>query len=93
MPPMLVAVVMVLQRIEGCSDREAVDRSALMLGGSMPRAGWVSAIRVSCTPYGERAGPVGGFGGAGPDLRRGPSGGQVGGSDRAQTDAGLGAAV
>jgi hypothetical protein len=27
-PPMIVAVVMVLQRIEGCSDREAVDRSA-----------------------------------------------------------------
>ena len=27
-PPMIVAVVMVLQRIEGCSDREAVDRFA-----------------------------------------------------------------
>ena len=27
-PPMIVAVVMVLQRIEGCSDREAVDRYA-----------------------------------------------------------------
>src|SRR5674476_1335662 len=25
-PPMIVAVLMVLQRIEGCSDREAVDR-------------------------------------------------------------------
>lgn len=25
-PPMIVAVEMVLQRIEGCSDREAVDR-------------------------------------------------------------------
>src|SRR5260221_1216912 len=25
-PPMIVAVVMVLQRIEGCSDREAADR-------------------------------------------------------------------
>ena len=25
-PPMIVAVVLVLQRIEGCSDREAVDR-------------------------------------------------------------------
>jgi hypothetical protein len=25
-PPMIVAVVMVLQRVEGCSDREAVDR-------------------------------------------------------------------
>ena len=28
-PPMIVAVVMVLQRIEGCSDREAADRFAL----------------------------------------------------------------
>lgn len=28
MPPMIVAVVMVLQRIEGCSDREAADRFA-----------------------------------------------------------------
>ena len=27
-PPMIVSVVMVLQRIEGCSDREAVDRFA-----------------------------------------------------------------
>src|SRR4051794_41104117 len=27
-PPSIVAVVMVLQRIEGCSDREAVDRFA-----------------------------------------------------------------
>ena len=27
-PPMIVAVVMVLQRIEGCSDRDAVDRFA-----------------------------------------------------------------
>ena len=27
-PPMIVAVVMVLQRIDGCSDREAVDRFA-----------------------------------------------------------------
>src|SRR3984893_14813947 len=28
-PPMIVAVVMVLQRIEGCSDREAADRFAV----------------------------------------------------------------
>ena len=27
-PPMIVAVVMVLQRLEGCSDREAVERFA-----------------------------------------------------------------
>ena len=66
-PPMIVAVVMVLQRVEGCSDREAVDRFASMRGGSMRRAGWISTIRVSCTrcwwtcapgwlPRGPRAG-------------------------------------
>ena len=38
-PPMIVAVVMVLQRIEGCSDREAVDGSPSTPGGSTPRAG------------------------------------------------------
>jgi hypothetical protein len=27
-PPSILAVVMVLQRLEGCSDREAVDRFA-----------------------------------------------------------------
>jgi len=30
-PPMIVAVVMVLQRLEGCSDREAVERFAFDL--------------------------------------------------------------
>ena len=31
-PPMIVAVVMVLQRIEGCSDREAVDYLCSLAG-------------------------------------------------------------
>src|ERR1039458_2128875 len=55
-PPMIVAVVMVLQRVEGCSDREAADRFAFdargdegagrrafwgwVGGGSPPRGGW-----------------------------------------------------
>src|SRR5258708_21904912 len=32
-PPMIVAVGMVLQRIEGCSDREAADRVAFRVPG------------------------------------------------------------
>jgi hypothetical protein len=35
-PPMNVAVVMVLQRIEGCSDREAVDRFMFDARWKMP---------------------------------------------------------
>ena len=38
-PPMIVAVVMVLQRLEGCSDREAVERFSSICGGSTRRAG------------------------------------------------------
>src|SRR3954451_13337299 len=48
-PPMIVAVAMVLQRIEGCSDREAVDRSRMTRAGSTRAAGWISRIRGSCT--------------------------------------------
>ncbi len=48
-PPMIVAVVMVLQRIEGLSDRKAVDRSPLTPAGSTPRVGWTLTIRGSCT--------------------------------------------
>jgi hypothetical protein len=41
-PPMIVAVVMVLQRLEGCSDREAVDRFTYdsTLAISRGRDGW-----------------------------------------------------
>ena len=49
-PPMIVAVVMVLQRIEGLS---ATGRrwtgSASTRGGSTRRVGWISTIRGSCT--------------------------------------------
>ena len=38
-PPMIVAVVMVLQRLEGCSDREAVDRFAYDLRWKYAAAG------------------------------------------------------
>ena len=38
-PPMIVAVVMVLQRIEGCSDREAADRFAFDARWKYPAGG------------------------------------------------------
>src|SRR5258706_7905681 len=38
-PPMIVAVVMVLQRIEGCSDREAADRVAFDARGKYAAGG------------------------------------------------------
>ena len=47
-PPMIVAVVMMLQRIEGCSDREAVDRFAFDARWKYAAGGWTSAIRGSC---------------------------------------------
>jgi hypothetical protein len=35
-PPRIVAAVMVLQRLRGCSDREAVEAFVSMRAGSMP---------------------------------------------------------
>ena len=49
-PPMIVAVVMVLQRIEGCRTGRRWTGSASTPGGSTRRAGWTSTIRGSCTP-------------------------------------------
>jgi hypothetical protein len=39
-PPSILAVVMVLQRLEGLSDREAADRFAFDVRGGM-RLGWL----------------------------------------------------
>jgi hypothetical protein len=44
-PPMIVAVVMVLQRIEGCSDREAADRFAFDAGPAGPVGAAGPALR------------------------------------------------
>jgi hypothetical protein len=49
-PPMIVAVVMVLQRVEGLSDREAVDRFAFDARWKYAAGAWISTIRGSCTP-------------------------------------------
>jgi hypothetical protein len=56
-PPSILAVVMVLQRLGGCSDREAVDRFAYDCAGGMPPGR--RRDRVVCTHgAGGAAGPV-----------------------------------
>ena len=87
-PPMIVAVVMVLQRIEGCSDREAVDRFTFdarwkyAAGGLEFRLPGVRAHRAG--GHAREAGPLGG---AGPYLRGHAGGGQAGGVGRPQPGA------
>jgi Transposase domain (DUF772) len=56
-PPMIVAVVMVLQRIEGCSDREAVDRFAFDARWKYAAGGWISITRDLCTRCWWTCGP------------------------------------
>ena len=77
-PPMIVAVVMVLQRIEGCSDREAVDRFAFdarwkyAAGGlDFDYPGFVHTVLVDMRARLARSDA------AGPDLR-GDAGGGAG---------------
>ena len=83
-PPMIVAVVMVLQRIEGCSDREAVDRFAFdarwkyAAGGlDFDYPGFVHTVLVDMRARLARSDA------AGPDLRGDAGGGQGGGAGRA----------
>ena len=56
-PPMIVAVVMVLQRIEGLSDREGVDRFAFDARWKYAAGAWISTIRGLCTPCWWTCGP------------------------------------
>src|SRR5215475_12394183 len=56
-PPMIVAVVMVLQRVEGCSDREAVDRFAFDARWKYAAGGLTSIIRGLCTRCWWACGP------------------------------------
>ena len=94
MPPMIVAVVMVLQRIEGCSDREAVDRftfdarwkyAAGGLGFDYP--GFAHTVLVDMRARLARS--------DGPDriFEVDAGGGQASGAGRAQAGAGLDPAV
>ena len=77
-PPQIVAVVMVLQRIEGCSDREAVDRFCFdarwkyAAGGlDFDYPGFVHTVLV------DMRARLAALGRAGPDLRHGARGGQA----------------
>ncbi|MFH9355183.1 hypothetical protein [Kitasatospora sp. NPDC017646] len=90
-PPMIVAVVMVLQRLEGLSDREAVERFAF----DVPLE--VRGRRAGLRPPGVRAHRPGGHAGeagrfrpAEPDLRADGGGGRPGGAGRPPPGAGLG---
>jgi hypothetical protein len=49
-PPMIVAVVMVLQRIEGSRIGRRWSGSRSTRAGSTRPAGWISIIRGLCTP-------------------------------------------
>ena len=89
-PPMIVAVVMVLQRIEGCSDREAVDRFCFdarwkyAAGGlDFDYPGFVHTVLV------DMRARLAASAGAGPDLRHGAGGGQGGGAGGPAAGAGL----
>ena len=56
-PPMIVAVVMVLQRIEGSRIVRRSTGSPSMSGGSTPPVGWTSTTRGSCTRCWSTCGP------------------------------------
>lgn len=56
-PPMIVAMVMALQRIEGCSDREAVDRFAFDARWKYAAGGWISITWDLCTRCWWTCGP------------------------------------
>ena len=89
-PPMIVATVMVLQRVEGLSDREAVDRFAFDARWKYAAGGLdFDYPGVRAHGAGGHAGPVGGLVAAGPGLRGHVGGGEGGGSGRAAAGAGL----
>jgi transposase-like protein DUF772 len=89
-PPMIVAVVMVLQRIEGCSDREAVDRFAFDVrwkyaagGLDFDHPGFVHTVLV------DMRARLGALAASGSDLRGHAGGGQGRGPGGAQAGTGL----
>jgi hypothetical protein len=67
-PPMIVAVVMMLQRIEGCSDREAVDRFAFDLRWKYAAGGLDFDYPGLCIPCWWICSPVGPLAASGSDL-------------------------
>ena len=86
-PPSVVATVMVLQRLEGLSDREAVDRYAFDVRwryaagvGGYGGARWARFAHTVLVDMRER---LRGSAAAGPGLRGGLAGGARGGVGRA----------
>ncbi len=93
-PPMIVAVVMVLQRLEGCSDREAADRFAFDARWKYAAGGLdFDYTGVRAHGAGGHAGAAGRVAAAGPDLRGDAGGGAAGRAGRAAPGGGLDAAV
>jgi hypothetical protein len=89
-PPMIVAVVMVLQRLKGLSDREAVDRFAFDARWKYAAEGLGFRLsRVCAHGAGGHAGEAGPLGSAGPHLRNRAGGGKGGGFGGPQTGAGF----
>lgn len=89
-PPMIVAVVMVLQRIEGLSDREAVERFCFDARSEVRRRRPGFRLpRVRAHRVGGHAGQVGPFGVAGPDVPGHTGGGAAGRVGGAAAGAGL----
>ena len=96
-PPSVVATVMVLQRLGGLSDREAVDRYAFDARWRYA-AGWVGGYGAGgwdefAHRAGGHAGAAAGLGSTGPDLRGGSGSGARGRAGRAAAGAGLDSAV
>lgn len=92
-PPMIVAVVMVLQRVEGLSDREAADRFAFDVrwkyaagGLDFDHPGFAHTVLVDM-------GPAGPLGEPGPHLRGHAGGREAGWAGRPAPGAGLHSAV
>jgi hypothetical protein len=89
-PPRIVATVMVLQRLQGLSDREAVE--AFSFDARWKYAGGGLGVRRSrLQPYraGGHAGAAGRLGTAGADLCGHRGGGQAGWAGRGAAGAGL----
>ena len=88
-PPMIVAVVMVLQRLEGCSDREAVERFVFDLRWKYAAGGWVRLPGVRAHGAGRHARQAGALGGSGADLRGDVGCGPPRGAGRSSAGLGL----
>ena len=92
-PPRIVATVMVLQRLQGLSDREAVERSVSMRGGSMPVVAGLRLPQLQSYGAGGHARQAGRLGPAGADLRGHRGGGPAGRAGRGAPRAGFHAVV